>query len=292
MFRTILKWTGIALLCVVVLLVGTFLFFMFSFKQQKVEKHDIAVAVSEIVADSSLVALGDRLSIVRGCRDCHGDDLGGKTFIDDAALGTIYSANLTAGDGGIGASYTDADWIRAIRHGVRADSTAIMIMPSYEYIGLSDSDVAAIVAYVKQVPAVDRVHPESEIRPLTYVLNGLGALKVFVAKHMDHTVQPSNHTVPAVSLEYGEYIAVTCTGCHGPAFKGGVPPAPGFMIPADISGSSRVASWTEDEFVTALRTGIRPDGTTLDQKDMPWQLTKEMTDTELKALFLFLKSTS
>ncbi len=291
MLKSILKWTGIAVLGVVILVIGVFVFFVISFNQSKAEKHDFAVMVPTVHADSALVALGERLSVVRGCRDCHSDDLGGKTFIEDPALGTIYSANLTSGEGGIGARYTDADWVRAIRHGVRADGTAIMIMPAYEYIGLSDHDIAAIVAYLKQVPPVDRVHPESSLGPLAYVLNGVGALKMFPTEHMDHSVQPANELIPAVSLEYGKYIAVTCIGCHGPAYKGGVPPAPGFMIPADISGSSRVGSWTEEQFVTALRTGVRPDGTTLNQADMPWQLTKEMTDIELGALFLYLKST-
>ena len=95
-----------------------------------------------------------------GCADCHGADLSGKAVIDEPPLASIYASNLTAGQGGIGQSYTnDADWVRAIRHGIRPDGTPLLVMPSQVYYYYSDEDVAAIVAYAKKVAPVDNELP-------------------------------------------------------------------------------------------------------------------------------------
>jgi hypothetical protein len=39
-----------------------------------------------------------------------------------------------------------------------------------------------------------------------------------------------------------------------------------------------------------LRTGVTPEGKKLNPKFMPWTMTKDMTDDELKAIYLYLKS--
>jgi hypothetical protein len=42
--------------------------------------------------------------------------------------------------------------------------------------------------------------------------------------------------------------------------------------------------------MTTLRAGMRPDGRPLNNNDMPWQSFAKMNDTELKALFMYLRS--
>ena len=51
-----------------------------------------------------------------------------------------------------------------------------------------------------------------------------------------------------------------------------------------------VAVWSQDEFIQTLRTGITPRGNQLDTKYMPWKVLGQMTDDELKALWLYLRS--
>ena len=63
---------------------------------------------------------------------------------DDPFLGTIPASNLTSGKGGIAKSYSDADWIRAIRHGVKPDSRVEILM--YDYSTMSDRDLGALIA--------------------------------------------------------------------------------------------------------------------------------------------------
>ena len=47
-----------------------------------------------------------------------------------SAFGTLAAPNLTRGAGGLGSTFTDTDWVRAIRHGIHRDGTSLLIMPS------------------------------------------------------------------------------------------------------------------------------------------------------------------
>jgi hypothetical protein len=72
-------------------------------------------------------------------------------------------------------------------------------------------------------------------------------------------------------------------GCHGPTLSGnGAPGAP------DIT-PARLGSWTETDFRRALRAGVRPDGSAILQT-MPWIYAGKMTDAEIRALWLYLRS--
>ena len=50
------------------------------------------------------------------------------------------------------AKYTPADWERTLRHGVKPDGRPVMIMPSEDYNRLTDVDLGALVAYMRQLP--------------------------------------------------------------------------------------------------------------------------------------------
>lgn len=89
-----------------------------------------------------------------------------------------------------------------------------------------------------------------------------------------------------VTVEYGEYLATIggCSSCHGPALDGdGAPGAP------DIT-RSRLGSWTEADFLRALRQGQRPDGSGIDPTKMPWPRSGHMTDDEILAVWAYIRS--
>jgi mono/diheme cytochrome c family protein len=86
------------------------------------------------------------------CVQCHGEDLGGKIYIDAGALGRVVGSNLTKGKGGIGSTFTDKDWVRAIRHGVRRDGSSLLVMPSETFVHMSGQDLSALISYLKQLP--------------------------------------------------------------------------------------------------------------------------------------------
>ncbi|MEO8077420.1 MAG: cytochrome c, partial [Acidobacteriota bacterium] len=123
-----------------------------------------------VPTDPAALARGKYLTEhVAVCVECHGEDLGGKLVDDNFAMGRIQSANLTRGQGGIGASYTDQDFVRTIMHGVKRDGHSVVYMPSGDYRFTSD-DLGAILGYVRSVPPVDRVPAPMSIGPMARTL--------------------------------------------------------------------------------------------------------------------------
>ena len=278
----------------VVLLVGA-IYLLSAWRYNKTYAID-ARTISVASRDTAVVARGQHIAATRGCGDCHGADFGGKTFIDDPVMGRITGANLTSGKGGVGASYTDADWVRALRHGVGPQGKPLAFMPSDEYMHLSDEDLGALVAYLKQLPPVDRVVPAPEPGPMARLLTvlGGGGLPTLAAEKIDHAAARVHKAAPAVgpTAEYGGYLAPTCTGCHGADFAGGpIPggppnwPAAANLTPHDEDG---LGTWSEADFIRALRTKRRPDGSEISEV-MPAAL-GQMTDTELTALWKYLQT--
>ena len=111
------------------------------------------------------------------CTDCHGRDLGGEEFFtaDDGA-GTLWAPNLTSGKGGIGGAYTDADWLRALRHGIRPNGENLIIMPAEFYTTIDLNDLADMIAYLKTLPPVDREIPVRALAFMPKVMLGLGVI--------------------------------------------------------------------------------------------------------------------
>ena len=190
---------------------------------------EIADEVLTLPIDAASLAEGQRLVTMRGCTDCHTPDLGGQVLIDDPMLGTFATANLTSGQGSATAAYTVGDWERAIRHGVGPDGRGLVIMPSYEYAGLSDEQVAQMIAHLRTAPPVDRVPAEPVLKPLGRALFLAGQLPLMPAELIDQDVAHVASVPAEASAEYGAYLSTTCTGCHQPNLAGGVVPgsAPG-----------------------------------------------------------------
>lgn len=255
------------------------------------KQYDVPVSAFTVPEDPATIARGQHVATIRGCVDCHTANFAGMKFIDDPMLGTIYSANLTRGKGGT-ADWTAADWSRAIRNGVRRDGKPLLIMPSHEYQTLGDEDVAAMIAYFRSLPPVDTEDAPNRVRPLGRVLHATGAAPLAPAELIDHAAPRPPAPPPGPTREYGRYMAASCTGCHGEGFSGGkIPGDPSGMIPANITPDveTGIGRWTEADFVRALRTGKRPDGTEL-KPQMPWKLTAQMTDEEIHATWLYLRS--
>jgi len=254
------------------------------------QKYVVQAPVLKIRYDSAQLAYGERLTIVKGCRDCHGDDMGGKVFVDDPGLGLLIGKNLTKGKGGLPKNYSTEDWVLALKHGIRRDGKTLLFMPSYEFTHLSEEDMSAIIAYAQSLQPVDRELPDHNLKPLSYILTSLDKLPLIVAEKIDHSTELIKQVKSDVSVDFGKYLSTSCTGCHRPNMKGGDPIAPGFPVVPDVTSTGNVGKWTEDQFMTVLRTGKTPEGKEIDPKNMPWTMTAAYTETELKALYAYLKS--
>jgi len=245
-----------------------------------------------IPLDSASLARGRHIAQAIGtCTLCHGPDLGGAVYMDRGPFGIAAGPNLTSGAGGIGAHMEDEDWVRAIRYGVRDDATSLLIMPSEVYVHLSDQDLAALIGYLKRLPPVAREVPRSELRWLGELLTGAGRLNLLTASKTAPLISVPAAT-PGANAEYGRYLveAAGCAGCHGYGLSGGKVAGPRGLPPAsNLTPAGALATWTEQDFVRAMRKGVRPDGARIDEF-MPWRSYRSMNDLELRALWAYLRS--
>jgi cytochrome c553 len=243
--------------------------------------------------DSPVRAATDSASLARGrhlveaigkCQECHDADLGGELWVDEPAFGRLAGANLTSGRGGIG-GLTDADLERAIRRGVGRDGRPLIFMPAEAFAALSDEDLAAMIGYLRTLPPVDRELPAARVGPVARALYLRGNLPLLPVTRIDHDARRPTR-LPGVTAEYGEYLATIggCRGCHGLALAGDAnPDAPDITV-------GRIGSWTEEDFFRSLRQGKRPDGTVIDPEKMPWVRSGQMTDEEIRAVWMYMRS--
>lgn len=285
MLKKILKWTGRALLVVILLALGYYTKAYITVGSRKSKVYAVKPVKLDIPTDSATIAQGKRLVIVKGCSDCHASDLGGRVLFEQKGVGRLVARNLTKGKGGIPKDFDTDDWVRAIRHGVQRDGTPLIYMPSAGFNQLSETDLKAVIAYCAQVPPVDRQNPPSEIGVGATILAELGELELFEAEKIDHNAGLPMAVREGVTADFGKYVSQICTGCHGPNMKG----TPGEGGTPDISSTGKSAHWTDEQFFQTLRSGKRPDGTDL-KAPMPWQMTAAFSDTEMRALRLYLKS--
>ncbi|MEO8623095.1 MAG: cytochrome c [bacterium] len=251
-----------------------------------------AEAIS-IPADTVTVARGAHLTrSIAGCVDCHGDNLAGKPVFDVPALGRVFAINLTKGKGGIGGALTDADFVRAIRHGLAPTGRALKVMPSSDYANLTDEDLGAIISYVKSVPPVDNELPAVTMGPIGRALMVAGKMPILHAERIDHD-RPHAASVPvAPTAAYGAYlVGVGCKGCHGPALAGGkiADGDPSWPPAANLTPAGPTNSWSEDDFRRLLREGKRPNGIPVNTA-MPVRLFKNLTDDEIHAIWLYTRT--
>jgi mono/diheme cytochrome c family protein len=225
------------------------------------------------------------------CASCHsltndlpltgGMDMGSHSSIP---IGSFFSANLT--QKGRISEWSDGEVFRAIRNGIDKDGRKLMVMSSVRGRYLSDEDILAVIAYLRSQPAIgdSTANPPDQPSIVGLVLAGVGLIP------MDGPLIEGVITAPkkAASSEYGEYILSyqDCRECHGQNLEGG---ASGQMAPL---GPSLVIlkGWTEEQFISTMRTGVDPYGHEINNEVMPWKNIGRMDDDELKAILMYVSS--
>jgi cytochrome c553 len=241
--------------------------------------------------DAASLERGRYLYQSRGCVHCHGAAGTGQVFVDDGKGLKLGGPAIGTGPGSVTAKYQPADWDRAIRHGVKADGRPALIMPSEDYNRLTDDDLAALVAYVRSLPPGPGRPAVLDLPLMVRVMYGFGAIPD-AASRIDHSLPPSQPVAEGVTAEHGRYVAQMCIGCHGEKFAGGKIPGspPDWPAAADLRpGAPGMKPYADDKvFLAMFRTGQRPDGSK--PKVMPFDSLKAMTDVDVRALHLYLKS--
>ncbi|MBZ0319137.1 MAG: cytochrome c [Anaerolineae bacterium] len=254
-----------------------------------------------------IVERGAYLVRVAGaCQDCHyggGDfnavyedplniDLSGGFAFAYQPWGTVYAPNLTT----LG-EWTDEQIENAIRYGVRPDGAALLPPMPYElYAGMSDDDMAAVIAYLRSLEPVENAIPQAE-------LDGKIREDIRTVPELDPEAE-----FPALDfsdpLTRGTYLAThvsACLRCHGSLAEDGVsvdPEAPAlgevpqytdfgeFTFPS--LAQSELSDWSDEEIKTLIHDGIKPNGEPV--FFMPFYAFANLTDSDVDALIAWVRS--
>ncbi|MEQ8936789.1 MAG: cytochrome c, partial [Amphiplicatus sp.] len=231
--------------------------------------------------DSLVVSEGKRLAAVAGCSGCHNDDLNGGLFGESPFIYRSVTANLPR----LAMTYTNEDFARAIRHGIKKNKRSVIGMPSPAFYNMRDEDLAAIISYIRTMPDKGAKLPTNEL----WILGRLEVSQGLYppeASQIDHFKKRRVFDF-ADPVQHGAYIAaISCAECHGLAFKGdpyaaGAPGAPPDLV---------VASGYElEQFRHLMRTGEPVSGRDLRlMDDVARDRFVSFTDAEIDALHSFL----
>jgi mono/diheme cytochrome c family protein len=239
------------------------------------------------------------------CGGCHSADeknpdgplSGGKEF-RNWRVGVIRASNLTSDDAtGLG-TWSEAEIVRAIRTGVRKDGRLLAPVMPYDWFNdMSDDDAFSIAKYLKSLPPV-----HNDVRQEPNLIFKIGrALMLHPARSVP--AQPQRGPTAAYGGYLSQHVGL-CAECHTPRsgirnandrsqlFAGVAhppkefPAAPSNLTPDPATGIGR---WSEEDFIKTIRTGVDPGGDKLNPF-MPWHQNARMTDDDLRAIYLFLRT--
>lgn len=214
---------------------------------------------------------------------------GGRPF-NLGPAGTIFSSNLTSdAETGLGA-WTDEEIKTAITKGIRRDGSSMYpLMPYPRYAGMAESDLDALVAYLRSIePISNLVEPPANTPPP-------------IPTSDERPATPPDGSDPHVLGEYLTRAILNCEVCHtqvdeatgisveGLYLAGGQPyEGPwGIVYSANITPhASGIGNWSREEITRALIAGV--DNTGRHLVLMPWELYRELTPNDREAVVTYI----
>jgi cytochrome c553 len=276
--KRILKWLGIAVAGLVVLLLIA-LAVIYLASQRAINKtYDVPLTSITVPTDSASIAEGKRLATLRGCfGGCHGQRSEGRVLAELPEGSRLAAPNLTR----IVPEYSDAELERAIRHGVRPDGTSLWGMPSEVFYHLSDSDLGVIIAFIRSEPKESNEPPRTRLGPFARFFILWSEVPFAAAELVDHAAPRLNPSLDDPQSR-GEYLAKTlCSECHGVDLRG-KEKTPGLAI---------AATYSLEDFSRLMRTGVAMGDRELRlMSDVARSRFVHLTDTEITALHAYLKT--
>jgi mono/diheme cytochrome c family protein len=224
------------------------------------------------------------------CTSCHSGNgelplTGGLDLGEDLPLplGKFVSVNLTPA--GPLKDWSDGEIFRALRNGIDKDGRWLTIMSNVRVRRMADEDILALIAFLRSQPAVvnETPHPPDQATFMGVLMLGAGMLPEGQPPISGVISTPAK----GPTVEYGEYIVSyqDCRDCHGEDLRGGVQ---GQLAPIGPP-LAMVKSWTAEQFITTLRTGVDPSGHQVIDT-MPWKQIGRLDDVDLTAMYQYLIS--
>jgi mono/diheme cytochrome c family protein len=268
----------------------------------------VALTLGREQADAAetLVAQGAYIARAADCMSCHTAP-GGRPFAGGDELktvfGSIYGPNITPDRRtGIG-TWSQEDFTRALRRGIRKDGGLLYpAMPYVDYTKMTDADINALWAYMRSIPAVEHEVPDAE-KTFKFPFNiraGNAAWQAVFFKPVRWKPAPDK----TATWNRGEYLVTVlghCGECHTPKdiakaqklryhLTGGQ--LEGWYAP-DISNDplSAIAPFDVDQVAHFLKTGVLPNNTTAfgPMRETIHDSLSHLTDGDLHAIALYLK---
>jgi len=257
-------------------------------------RFDVVPEQVEIPTGEAAIERGRHVAhAISKCDDCHGEDMGGKIYSQGTGLGLVSASNLTAGKGGLDDDFTDADWVRTTRYGLRPNGTPLLYMPSNYSHDLTIDDLGVLIAYIRSLPPIDRVMPRARAGIFSRFYYLTGQLDLIPAEIIDDSPPRADPRKIGTNIESGRYLINVggCRRCHGRYLRGGIVPfaRPGTPLASNLTPNGDMEAWELEDFFNAMRKGREPDGGNL-ESTMPWRFTSELTDDEITAIWLYLQS--
>lgn len=248
---------------------------------------------------------GEYLAKAGGCVGCHTEDKTGATpFAGGRALetpfGTFHGPNITPHpQAGIG-SWTEADFARALRQGVRPDGAPYYpAFPYASYTKITDGDLRDLWAYLRTLPPSGRVNQPHDLGLTArwrFAVRGWKSLYFTPGPYAPDALQS-----PAVNR--GAYLVQAlghCGECHTPRNFLGGPKLDRFLGggkgPSDKRipnlTPTRLKRWSDAELQEFLKTGITPDDKMVGEimGEVIRNTTSQLTPADLAALIAYLRS--
>jgi mono/diheme cytochrome c family protein len=225
-------------------------------------------------AGEDAIERGEYLTRAGGCFSCH-TAAGGQPLAGGRALatpfGTFYSPNITPDpEAGIG-RWTDAQFLRALREGVRPDGANYFpVFPYPSFTGVSDSDALAIKAYLfSRSPVRQNNRPHGVAFPFSWRFLQTAWKRLFFTPG-PFLPDPKR----SAAYNRGAYLVTAlahCGECHTPrnlfgAVRpsmrlAGTPDGPDGQLVPNITPdpATGIGRWERDDIVELLRTGTTPE---------------------------------
>jgi mono/diheme cytochrome c family protein len=267
----------------------------------------LACWAAPVRADQAQIDRGAYVFAAADCGACHtnvkakGPALAGGRPLA-TPFGTFYSPNITADpETGIG-SWSDADFVRALREGVSPEGDHYFpAFPYPSFTKMTDQDILDLKAYIFSLPPVAQADREHEIDfPFGW------RFSVWFWKQLNFT-KGAFTPDPARSAEWnrGAYLVEAlghCGECHTPrgwlggldtsvALSGTTDGPEGEKVPnITPDPDTGIGTWSTTDVVRVLRTGQLPDGDFVGSVmgEVVETSTSRMTDADRRAIAAYL----
>jgi mono/diheme cytochrome c family protein len=248
---------------------------------------------------------GEYLAKIASCAGCHTEDREGAVpYAGGRALktpfGTFYGPNITPDhDAGIG-NWSEADFIQAMRFGVRPDKAAYFpAFPYPSFTKITDSDLQDLWAYLRTLKPDKQPSRKHDLGLFFGWRFPLRFWKLLFFKPGPFIQDP----VRSVTINRGAYLVQAlghCGECHTPRNILGAPKNGRFLAGGKGPDGKNVSNitpahlkkWSDKELKDYLTTGILPDGDVANKTmgEVIQNATSKLTSDDLGALISYLRT--